>query len=108
VTKRAWYGPVRDDRGRLVTRCENCRRRRWKQRHHVVLEQHVRAEGGDPWDPRNRMLLCLPCHEAHTAAVWRVRFDRLRDETLDFAAELFGSAGRAALYFARYYTIQEG
>jgi ribosomal protein S14 len=108
VTKRAWYGPVRDDEGRLVTRCQHCRRRRGVHRHHVVSEQHVRRAGGDPWDPANRMLLCLICHAAHTAAVWRLRVARIPDAALAFAVDLFGDERRAADYFQRYYSTQEG
>ena len=40
--------------------------------HHVIYEQHVRLERGDPWDPANGMYVCDICHRHHHDAFARI------------------------------------
>lgn len=73
------------------------------QRHHVVLEQHVRRAGGDPWDMRNALELGMycRCHSLHHQAAERISLAKIPDDAREFAIELFG--GGADGYLARYY-----
>ena len=95
---RAWHAPV-------FGHCSVCGEGPGRlERHHVVHEQHVRAEGGAPWDLRNSWLLGThcPCHSRHTSAAQRLPASKLPAEAIEFAIELLG-AGPADLYFDRYY-----
>lgn len=51
---------------------------------------------------RNSIPLCIPCHDRQHSGFRRVPFERIPAAAQDFAIELFG-AGKAALYFSRYY-----
>lgn len=71
--------------------------------HHVVYEQHVRREGGDVYDPRNALTLCISCHTSHHRRGSRtVPLRVLRDANYEFAFELLGAA--AFDYLRRRYT----
>ena len=72
------------------------------ERHHVVYEQHVRREGGDPWTLANSMLLHPDCHARHHSGFRRVPVEYVPVEALRFALGLLGEA-RSAAYFQRYY-----
>lgn len=94
----AWKSPV-------VGECAACGRRGLLLRHHVVLEQHVRAAGGDPWDLRNALALgyyACRCHRDHHHAVRRIPLSCVPPEAIAFAVELLGVAA-ADSYLARYY-----
>ncbi len=88
--------------------CECCYRPCWRLwRHHVVYEQHVRREHGDPWALENAMLLCPDCHKDHHAGQrdgrpWRIPRGRVPVLAAAFAARLLGD-DPARLYFDRYY-----
>lgn len=76
-------------------------------RHHVVYEQHLRAEGlagAVVWDLRNALDLGMwcRCHARQHAGAQRLPASLLPAAALEFAVEVFGE-GRAALYFSRYY-----
>jgi 5-methylcytosine-specific restriction endonuclease McrA len=58
--------------------------------HHVVYRQHVRAEGGDCWDPRNAMNLCNSCHSSHHRRGRLIALWMLPASALEFAGELYG------------------
>lgn len=89
-------------------RCAICGKPGLLLRHHVLYEQHVRREGGDPWDLRNSMDVgrYCTCHADHHAAVRRIPVRLIPQDAQDFIIELLGSA-RAALYVARYYRTEE-
>ena len=84
--------------------CAVCGRRQLIIRHHVVLEQHIRAAGGDPWDLRNSMDIgeFCRCHANHHSAVERIAFAKIPDEAVAFAIDLYGEA-KADWYLERYY-----
>jgi hypothetical protein len=84
-------------------RCQGCGKPGLRERHHVVAEQHVRAEGGDPYDLRNGMQLGMHCrcHSRHTNAAQRLPLARVPDEAIAFASELFGAG--AGAYLSRHY-----
>lgn len=90
--------------------CVICSKRGRVIGHHIVTRRHVEREGGDVWDPRNRMWVGAPyaqggrchCHANHHNAHRRIPLAFVRDEAIDFAVDLLGY-DRAALYFARYY-----
>ena len=75
-------------------------------RHHVVLEQHVRTEHGDPWNRANSLDIgawCeAGCHELHHSAAKRIPRSKIPPAAIDFAVELLGEA-RTSAYLARYY-----
>lgn len=75
-------------------------------RHHVVREQDVRREGGDPWDLDNQMLLGFwcRCHADHHAPNGRRKLPlRLVPAAArEFAGKLMG-ATRAADYLNKHY-----
>ena len=74
--------------------------------HHVVYEQHVRSEGGDVFDPRNALRLCVSCHSSHHRRGRRVvPLAALRDENYEFAFELLGRA--AEIYLRRRYAGED-
>ena len=85
-------------------RCAICGKRGTILRHHVVLEQHVRVEGGNPWDLRNSLDIGsrCDCHLNHHFASHRIPFRVVPAAARAFADELLGP-GRAELYFQRYY-----
>lgn len=71
--------------------------------HHVVYRQHVRREGGDIYDPRNALRLCVSCHSSHHRRGSKiVPLAALRDENYEFAFELLGAA--AFDYLRRRYS----
>jgi hypothetical protein len=77
--------------------------------HHVVYEQHVRANGGDPYDPDNSLTLCVRCHASHhKSSVNREHLPLavLRDENFDYAARLYGTLA-AFDYLRRRYAGED-
>jgi hypothetical protein len=86
-------------------RCSICNKPGLLRRHHVVLEQHCRAEGADPWDVRNSLWIgdgrTCHCHRKHHDAVARIPVSKIPDEAIGFAVELYGSG--AGAYLSRYY-----
>jgi hypothetical protein len=83
-------------------RCALCGRRKGLTQHHVVYEQHVRKHGGDPFDPRDGLTVCLDEHNRHhDGSAWKIPVARLRPDNLQFALELLGDY--AADYLARHY-----
>ena len=72
--------------------------------HHVVYRQHVRAEGGDQWDPANAMTLCTACHLGHHQRNRILPANYLPKSALRFAVELLGE-GAAFEYFRRRYGV---
>lgn len=94
---REWHQP-------LFGRCECCGRPGRLLRHHVILEQHVRALDGDPWDLRNAIKLGVHCrcHAQHHLAAARLPCSKVPAPAIEFASELLGP-GPADLYFDRYY-----
>lgn len=91
-------------------KCEVCGKRGPVTRHHVVYRQHVRAYGGDQWDPANSMLVgdkfgrCT-CHAQHHnpgVAARRIPIDKIPPSAVAFARALMG-AHAATAYFRRYY-----
>ncbi len=95
----AWHAPI-------FGVCSVCGQRGPLERHHVVGEQVVRRERGDPYDLRNSLELgrYCACHRRHTSAVARLPVSVLRSEHLAFMVELLGE-DRAALYVVRYYRV---
>lgn len=91
-----WHAPV-------YGRCCVCGERGRLERHHVVLEQHLRALGRPAWDLRNSMLLGMhcPCHGKHTNAAQRLSLDAVPDEAIRFATDVYGPA--AGDYLTRHY-----
>ncbi len=66
--------------------------RQHRDPHHVVLEQHVRREGGDIWDPLNALSVCRDHHDRHHGAEsWKIPTSCLRTENIIFAVELLGT-----------------
>lgn len=97
-TQAQWYEAKGD-------RCVCCDRRgSGLQQHHVVYEQHVVAAGGDIWDPRNGLTVCVDCHDAHHARTAVIGVWLLQDAALEFAADTLGS-GPAYEYFRRRYDV---
>lgn len=92
--------------------CGVCGRRGRLLRHHVVYEQHVRREGGDPWDLRNALDVgrYCDCHDAHHRSGPGRRpipLAKVPEEAIAFAVDLLGE-DRAVDYFRRYYACGEG
>lgn len=86
--------------------CAGCGERMLCLRHHVVTEQRVRAEGGDPWDLRNSVLIgagydCA-CHRSHHHVTRRLPLSKVPPEAREFARELLGEAA-ADDYLADHY-----
>lgn len=71
--------------------------------HHGVYKQHVRAAGGDVFDPRNALTLGAECHSLHHARVHVFPLAALPDAVYEFAVELFG-AQKAYEYLKRRYS----
>jgi hypothetical protein len=89
-------------------RCGVCGKWGLLLRHHVILEQHVRVHGGDPWDLRNALGLgyyACSCHRDHHHAVRRIPASKLTPASIEFAIELLGAAA-ADQYFDRYYAAR--
>lgn len=86
--------------------CCGCGRRGPLVNHHVVYEQHVRRENGDPWDPRNAMPLgrYCPCHGKHHAPNGRtpLPLSKVPAAAVAFARELLGD--RADTYLHQHYS----
>jgi hypothetical protein len=109
--------PVEPGRDVFKTRvlhgaCTVCGREGMLLRHHVILEQHLRALGADPWALANGMWvgvdgLTCNCHALHHGAFRRIPLDKVPDAAIDFARQLLGD-DKAALYFARFYSPPEG
>lgn len=98
--KREWYAAKE-------TSCRCCGSTRNLKQHHVVYEQHVRKYGGDIYDPRNGLTLCMTCHNKHHHdADGRLSTGDLRPENIEFAFELLGAY--TADYFVRYYDDDSG
>lgn len=87
-------------------RCGVCGKPGLLVRHHVVLEQHLRAQGLPAYDLRNALLIGdgrrCDCHRDHTAACARISIKRVPDEAIAFCSELYGPG--AGAYLSRYYT----
>jgi hypothetical protein len=86
--------------------CEVCGRHGLVRRHHVLLEQIVRREGGDPWALANAMWIgcesVCGCHARHHSAFQKIPVRRVPWEAIHFAVRLLG-ADRAVAYFERRY-----
>lgn len=78
------------------------------ERHHVIYEQHLRAEGHEDllWDLRNSMLLLPAHHRNHHLAAKQIRRARIPAAAVEFAVERFG-ADIADRYLSRYYAAEE-
>lgn len=70
----------------------------------MVLEQHVRAAGGDPWCLRNSLCLGMHCrcHREHHSAARKLPVSLIDASALAFMVELLGEDG-AECYLERYY-----
>lgn len=94
---RVWHSPafgrcaVCDQPGRLV-------------RHHVVLEQHLRAMGAPAYDLRNALDLGMHCrcHSQHHNGARRIPVSKVPDDAIAYASELLGDGVGA--YLSRYYS----
>lgn len=87
--------------------CQVCGEHGPVRRHHVIREQHVRAEGGDIYDTRNSMWvgvegLTCDCHEKHHNASRRIPARLIPAQALSFAIALMG-VDQAHAYFEREY-----
>jgi hypothetical protein len=84
--------------------CVSCGAPDRLQLHHVVYAQEVRRRGGDAFDPRDSLTLCLPCHTRHHRLLKEQTVDLkvLRDVNYEFAVELMG-LGPAYEYLRRRY-----
>lgn len=86
-------------------RCGVCGVAGLNVRHHVVLEQHLRAQGLPAYDLRNALLIGdgrkCGCHRDHTAACARIPVSKVPDEAVRFVVELYGAG--AGAYLSRYY-----
>ena len=91
-------------------KCEGCGKRGPRIRHHVVREQDVRREGGDPWDLDNAMLLgrffVCRCHDDHHAPNGRRKLPlaKVPSAARGFAARLMGE-DRALTYLLKHYSV---
>jgi hypothetical protein len=94
---KAWHSPS-------WGRCAVCSQPGRLQRHHVVLEQHCRAQGADPWDMRNALELGMwcRCHRDHHQAARRIPVSKIPGDAVDFCTALYGPG--AAAYLQRYYS----
>jgi hypothetical protein len=75
-------------------RCALCGRRKGLTQHHVVYEQHVRKHGGDPFDPRDGLTVCLDEHNRH---------QRIPLSLIDAQAHQFAREVLAGYTLDRYY-----
>jgi hypothetical protein len=94
---REWHQPI-------WGRCQCCGVPGRLERHHVILAQHVRAEGGAVYDLRNSLTLgrYCRCHRSHHQAAVRLPLSCVPAAALGFAVELLGEH-QAAAYLARFY-----
>ena len=91
--------------------CAVCGEVGWCRRHHLVREQHIRAEGGDPWDPAVGLWIGVDwtchCHTRHHHPAAhgdsRIPRDKVTLAAFEFATRLFGSEAKARDYFDREY-----
>lgn len=104
----AWKGGTRRpaDRpkwdARLRSNCELCGSDDRIRNHHIIYAQHVRKRGGDEWDPRNAISLCISCHaRQHSGTSFRILVCDLPGEFWSFGKELLGDA--LWDYLARHY-----
>jgi hypothetical protein len=67
----------------------------------VLTRQLIKREGGDVWDERNLIPLCLGCHAAHHSRMGTLPLSALPDGVFAFAQELLG--GPAAFEMLRRY-----
>jgi hypothetical protein len=60
------------------------------QGHHILAKRHLRVAGAEHrfWDTRNGMALCSLHHHRHEFRMQPVPFYLVRDDALEFAAEL--------------------
>lgn len=78
-------------------------------RHHAVTKQAILREGGDIWDPRDCLIVCDSgrgpgsCHQDHHSRKAPIPLACLRDETFEFARELFGGPA-AHVWLSRTYS----
>lgn len=87
----------------LCARCGSSGTGQGIHQHHVVYRQEVMRRGGDIWDVRNGVTLCLPCHTSHHhQSERRLLLTQLPDAAFGYAAELLG-AGPAYEYLRRRY-----
>lgn len=93
-------------RAALTGRCAMCRApgggRFRLVLHHVCYRQHLRAIGGDEYDPRNALTLCSECHSQHHSRVATLPLDVIPRQAIGFLVDLLGQE-RAELYLNRYY-----
>ena len=96
---REWHQP-------MYGLCSCCGERGSLERHHVVREQDVRREHGQPWDLRNSVMLgrWCPCHRDHHTGAHRLPASLLTVPNLEFMVELLGEHG-AADYVVRHYRV---
>ena len=104
----AWRGGTRRpvEKGawdaRLRRECELCGSKDRIRNHHIIYAQHVRKRGGNEWDPRNAISLCISCHaRQHSGTSFRILVCDLPDEFWPFGKELLGDA--LWDYLARHY-----
>lgn len=87
-------------------RCAVCGKWGLLIRHHVILEQHLRAIGAPAYDLRNAMRIgagyVCACHRQQTSAVNRIPLAKVPDVAIEFAHELLGEAAES--YLTRYYS----
>lgn len=80
-----------------------CRTPTRGQAHHVLYEQHAKAEGANPHDERNAMLVCGHCHYVHHQRSAALIPERdIPAPAIEFLVEVLG-VERAQDYLARYY-----
>lgn len=70
--------------------------------HHCVYRQAIQREGGDVWDPRNRMMLCAACHGSHHRGGRVLRLAVLPASVIEFAFDTLGP-GAGYEYLRRRY-----
>lgn len=80
--------------------CAACGRLTFTAAHHVVYQQHLKAE--DRWRQENALSVCTSCHEAHHNGSRRIPLEVLSDDNLNFASEVLGLA--AGDYLRRRYS----
>lgn len=79
-----------------------CRTPMRGQAHHVLYEQHAKAEGVNAHDERNAMLVCGHCHYQHHQATERIPERDIPAPAIEFLVETLG-VDRARDYLTRYY-----
>jgi hypothetical protein len=93
---REWHTPA-------WGRCQACGAPGLLVRHHVILAQHLRALGADPWDMRNALQLgaYCDCHRRHHDAARRLSVRCVPDAAIVLVSECYGAG--AGAYLSRYY-----